>query len=146
MENPKKGFFLLGMLPEKGMDDRILICITPENQQSKLPVIYFEGFLSSIFSKLRNRTSYNWPIVKDEWSNAIVQRQTLNLKNPPKQLWDITKDKLPQNLQEAYENGDLDISELIRSAYKNGYQVYLSNQGSILRGPLPIPGWRDASD
>ena len=140
MEDPKQGFFLLGIQEEEGRNDRVFVCITPANQKDETPVAYFRGPLSRILSKIKNRTSYFWPIVKHEWETGTVQEQ-IDLKNPPKQLWDITKDRLPQDLQDAYEGGTLNIKHLIELAYEKGYQVYMSNQGSRMRGPLPIPGW-----
>ncbi len=137
--DPRDGFFFLARKEESGLNDRIIFFIT--RQKDILPALLYSNSPSLLLSKLPGRTTFFTLFTAKTWIDANLQEQRTDLSNPAIQLWDIKPDSLPEELKPAFENGKLNISKLIELAYQNGFYVYISNQGSFLRGPLPIPGW-----
>lgn len=131
------GIFLLGIQQEKGGDDRIFVCIT--KQEDRIPVLYFRLGLTKFMAGLPGRTLHFWQV-----PNVNGELQVTELVDPRVQLWKITTETLPEDIRESIREGSIDIQAVIKAADKGGYRIYISNQGSWKRGPLPVPGWIDA--
>jgi len=143
LQDQKEGFFILATKKETRSDDRIYFCITRIN---KPPALLYDSPISNFFSRLPGRTTYFTKFTESNWDDPNLKEQRSSLSNTRIQLWDIKPDLIPEELKSAFENGELNISKLIDLAYEDGYHVYIANQGSFLRGPLPIPGWIEKPD
>lgn len=131
------GIFLLGIQQEEGGNDRVFVCIT--KQDGIMPVLFFKRGLARAMAKIPGRTLHFWKVTDTENEPQITE-----LVDPRVQLWDITKEKLPADIRGSIGEGGANIQAIIEAAVSVGYRIYISNQGSWARGPLPIPGWIEA--